>query len=81
MIEDNRLKVTGVRKKRKLTRSVSLVEAQAKYQKEKTRQYGLRFCLSKDADIIDYLDATPTPKREIFREAIRDYIQKNPLEN
>lgn len=63
-------------KRQKLTRSNALVEAQAKYHKEKTRQYGVRFCVSKDADIIDFIENNEKSKLEIFRESIRDYMNK-----
>lgn len=49
-------------------------KAKAKYNKEKTKMFALRFTRSSDQDIIEYIEAQPN-KLEMFRKAVRLLIE------
>lgn len=58
------------------TRSVAEVKAQQKYHANKTRQISVRFVISQDQDIIDFLENADKNRVDVLREAIRDLIKK-----
>ena len=64
-------KIERQRKYRKQTNYA----ANNKYQKEKTKSYTIRFIMSTDADIIEYLDKQEN-KAGFFKRLIREAIAK-----
>lgn len=50
---------------------------QAEWQRTHTKQYGIRLQQSTDADLIQFIESQTGSKAEVFKTALREYIQNH----
>ena len=50
---------------------------QAEWMKSHTKMYGVRLQLSTDADLIQFIESQPGSKANVFKTALREYIQNH----